>query len=75
MRKKVACALKTLEEKTTAERQVKKLEKEHDKKMMEIFATRKQVDEKSDELLEEIEAKLKLSHTADEIFIIRWHIN
>ena len=43
--------------------------------MMEIFATRKQVDEKSDELLEEIEAKLKLSHTADEIFIIRWHIN
>ena len=72
--KKAARALKTLEEKTTAQRQVKKLEKEHDKKMMEFFETRKQVDEKSDELLEEIEAKLKLSHTADEIFTIRWNL-
>lgn len=66
--------MKALEEKTTAQRQVKKLEKEHDKKMMEFFETRKQVDEKSDELLEEIEAKLKLSHTADEVFTIRWNL-
>lgn len=72
--KKAARALKTLEEKTIAQRQVKKLEKEHDKKMMDFFETRKQVDEKSDELLEEIEAKLKLSHTADEVFTIRWNL-
>ena len=72
--KKAARGMKTLEEKTTAQRQVKKLEKEHDKKIMEFFETRKQVDEKSDELLEEIEARLKLSHTADEVFTIRWNL-
>ena len=72
--KKAARAMKTLEEKTTAQRQVKKLEKEHDKKMMEFFETRKQVDEKSDELLEQIEAKLKLSHTVNEVFAIRWNL-
>ena len=72
--KKAARAMKTLEEKTTAQRQVKKLEKEHDKKMMEFFETRKQVDEKSDELLEEIEEKLKLSHEIEEIFTIRWRL-
>ena len=72
--KKAARAMKTLEEKTTAQRSVKKLEKEHDKKMMEFFETRKQVDEKSDELLEEIEGKLQLSHTAEEIFTIRWNL-
>lgn len=72
--KKTALALKTLEEKMIARRQVKKLEKEHDKKKMAYFETGKQVDKKSDELLEEIEAKLKLSHTADELFTIRWNL-
>ena len=42
--------------------------------MMEFFETRKQVDEKSDELLEEIEEKLRLAHTTDEIFTIRWNL-
>ena len=30
--------------------------------------------EKSNELLEEIETKFKLSHTADEVFTIRWNL-
>ena len=72
--KKKVRALKTLEEKTIAQRQVKKLEKDHDKKMLEYFETRKKVDEKSEELIEAIEAKLKLSHTAHEIFTIRWNL-
>lgn len=72
--KKAARAMKTLEEKTTAQRSVKKLEKEHDKKMMEFFETRKQVDEKSDELLEEIEGKLQLSHSTEVLFTIRWNL-
>jgi len=42
--------------------------------MMDFFETRKQVDEKSDELFDEIEIRLKLSHTANEIFTIPWHL-
>lgn len=72
--KKAARAMKTLEEKANAQRQVKKLEKDRDKKMLEFFETRKQVDEKSDELLEAIEAKLNLSHEVEEIFSIRWKL-
>lgn len=72
--KKATRAMKTLKEKTTAQRSVKKLEKVRDKKMMEFFETRKQVDEKSDELLEEIEGKLQLSYTEEEIFTIRWNL-
>ena len=72
--KKAARAMKTLEEKITARRQIKKLEKEHDQKKMAFFETRKQVDEKSDELLDKIEAKLKLSHTAEEVFTLRWNL-
>ena len=72
--KKTARAMKTLDEKTVAQRHVKKLEKDHDKKMNEYFETRKQVDEKSSELLDAIEAKLALKHTLEEIFILRWHL-
>lgn len=72
--KKKARALKKLEEKTAAQRHVKKLEKEHDKKMMEFFETRKEVDEKTDELLEQVEAKLEIIHKSDEIFSIRWKL-
>jgi superfamily II DNA/RNA helicase len=73
--KKLARSMNTLEEKTQAQRQVKKLEKEHDKKMMEFFETRKNVDEKSDELLEQVEAKLKLTHKSETLFIIYWRLN
>ena len=72
--KKVARTKETLEEKITAQSHTRKLEKEHDKKKMEYFETRKQVGEKSDELLQEIAAKLKLSHTAEEVFTIRWNL-
>ena len=67
-------SMKALEEKMTAQREVKRLEKEYGKKIMEFFKTRKQVNEKSDELLDEIEAKLKLSSTVEEIFTIRWNL-
>jgi len=73
--KKVARAKKTLEEKTVAQRDIKRLEKERDKKQLEFFAMRKQVEAQSDKLLDEVEAKLKLSHESEEIFTIRWHLN
>ena len=72
--KKAARALKTLEEKTTAQRQVKKLEKQRKKTRLSLFEEEDKIEQKSDELLEEIEAKLKLSHTAYEVFTIRWHL-
>ena len=72
--KKVARAKKSLEEKVIAQRHARKLEKEHDAKKMKYFETRKQVDEQSDVLLDEIFAKLELSHKVEEIFTIRWKL-
>ncbi|WP_198003658.1 hypothetical protein, partial [Bartonella queenslandensis] len=51
--KKQARSLKILAEKVTAQRQVKKLEKERDKLTMDYFETRKKVDEKLDEFLDD----------------------
>ena len=72
--KRAALAMKTLEEKITARRQVKKLESQRKKVRFSLFEEEDKIEKKSDELLEEIEAKLKLSHTADEVFAIRWNL-
>ena len=72
--KKTARALRSLVEKIAAQHQVKKLERERDKRQLEFFEMRKQVEKKSDELMDEIEAKLKLLHASEEVFTIRWNL-
>ncbi|HAU0125565.1 TPA: DEAD/DEAH box helicase [Legionella pneumophila] len=72
--KRLARGMDTLEEKTKAQRYIKKLEKARDKRMLEFFETRKKVDEKSDELLEEIEKKMNLTWKTFELFTIRWSL-
>ena len=66
--------LNTLQEQLNAQRHVKQLQKDYDKQQMEFFETRKQVEAQQDRLLEEVEAKLKLSHTRQELLILRWHL-
>ncbi len=72
--KKLARSLSTLDEKTKEQRRIKKMEKDRDDKMLEFFNTRKQVDEKMEELLDTIEAKLNLNPSQEPIFMIRWEL-
>lgn len=72
--KKLARSLATLDEKTKEQRRIKKMEKDRDDKMLEFFNTRKQVDEKMEELLDTIEANLNLNPSQEPIFMIRWEL-
>jgi superfamily II DNA or RNA helicase len=72
--KKLARSLATLDEKTKEQRRIKKMEKDRDDKMLEFFNTRKQVDEKMEELLDTIEAKLQLNPLLTSVFMIRWEL-
>ena len=65
---------KTLLEKTKAQKDIKKLEKKRDGKMLSYFETVKEVEKKSDILLKDTENKLKSNHSIDELFTLYWHL-
>ena len=65
---------KTLLEKTKAQKDIKKLEKKRDEKMLSYFETVKEVEKKSDILLKDTENKLKSNHSIDELFTFYWHL-
>ena len=65
---------KTLLEKTKAQKDIKKLEKKRDGKMLSYFETVKEVEKKSDILLKDTENKLKSNHIIDELFTLYWHL-
>ena len=71
---KIKRQLPTMQEKIDQTRKIKKLEREYEKKKSQYFETRDAVNKKTEELLDEVEEKLALSHTADEVFTIRWNL-
>lgn len=72
--KKIKRQLPTMQEKIDQTRKIKKLEREYEKKKSQYFETRDAVNQTTEDLLDEVEEKLALSHTADEIFTIRWNL-
>jgi predicted nucleic acid-binding Zn-ribbon protein len=63
-----------LEAKVKSQRKIKDLEKKRQEKRRNLFDAQDQVDEKKENLLDEIEARLHQEITETELFTIQWKI-
>ncbi len=70
--KKASRQLATLQEKLTAKREIKQHERKRDRAMASYHEAKKQIEQEEDKLLDDIEAKLKLDSSIEELFTIRW---
>jgi len=66
--------LQTLEEKTKEKRRIKQLESKRDEMMMMLFERRKEVERKQEEMLDDVEAKMKIEQELTPLFTIRWEL-
>ena len=72
--KKALRGLPSLAEKAQAKRSIKVMEAHRDGRMLDFHQIRKQIAEKEDELLDEVERKLALSHHRKRLFTIGWKL-
>ena len=72
--RKVLRGLPSLAEKAQAKRGIKTMEAHRDERMLAFHEARKQIAKKEDELLDEVERKLALSHHRKRLFTIRWKL-
>lgn len=64
----------SLEEKLAGQKQIKALELQRNDKRRSLFDAQDQVDIRREQLIEEIEGKLKQTHSTKELFTFRWKI-
>jgi ERCC4-related helicase len=74
LRKSEARRLMDLEEKVTAQRNIKDLEKRRSEKRMNLYEAQDQVDDRKEALLTSIEMMLRQKIEQKELFTIRWKI-
>ena len=74
LRKAEAGKLFELEQKVTAQRAVKELEKRRNEKRKKLFEAQDEIEVKKDELLNEIEARMEQKLSFEALFTIRWNI-
>lgn len=55
-------------------KEIRKLEKERDNKLMEFYEKKKQIDNTADQLLDKAVESLELTHNIKTIFTIRWEL-
>lgn len=72
--KKSAALMVTLAEKLEAQKQIKDLEVNRSRKRRELFDAQDQIDAKRDEMIKQVEAKLKHRQTLVPVSVIRWHV-
>lgn len=72
--KKALRGLPSLAEKAQAKRSIKTMEARRDERMLDFHQIRKQIAEREDELLDEVERKLALSHHRKRLFTIQWKL-
>ncbi len=70
--KRLLRQLGTLEEKTQAKREIKRLEQQRDDALLDFYARKKQIAEREDEMLNRVEASLKMTHTVEVLFDLDW---
>lgn len=73
-RKTEAKKILNLEEKVTAHRQIKEMEKKRNTMRLNLYQTQDDVDNKKEQLIEEIEARLKQKIETAELFTVRWKV-
>lgn len=74
LRKAEARKISELNAKIDEQRQIKELEKRRNEKRKSLFEAQDQVDVKKDNLLSEIESRLRQTITLDTLFTIKWQI-
>jgi len=73
-RKTEAKKIPNLEEKVSAQRHIKELEKKRNTLRMNLYQAQDDVDVRKEKLIEDIEARLKQKLERNELFMIRWKI-
>ena len=73
-RKTEAKKILNLEEKVTAHRQIKEMEKKRNTMRLNLYQTQDDVDNRKERLIDEIEARLKQKVIKSELFTIRWKL-
>jgi ERCC4-related helicase len=73
-RKTDAKKIPNLEEKVSAQRHIKELEKKRNTLRMNLYQAQDEVDVRKEKLIEDIEARLKQKLERNELFLIRWKI-
>jgi len=73
-RKTEAKKIPNLEEKVSAQRHIKELEKKRNTLRMNLYQAQDEVDVRKDKLIEEIEVRLKQKLDRNELFLIRWKV-
>jgi adenine-specific DNA-methyltransferase len=72
--RKAAVAALTLEEKLAGQKQIKALETERGKRRRALFDAQDQIDQRRDQIIEEIEGKLQQKVSSQQIFSVRWQV-
>jgi superfamily II DNA or RNA helicase len=73
-RKTEAKKIPNLEEKVSAQRHIKELEKKRNTLRMNLYQAQDEVDVRKEKLIEDIEARLKQKLERNELFLIRWKV-
>lgn len=72
--RKAAVAALTLEEKLAGQKQIKALETERGKRRRALFDAQDQIDQRRDQIIEEIEGKLQQKVNSEQLFSVRWQV-
>jgi adenine-specific DNA-methyltransferase len=70
--RRAATVALTLEEKLAGQKQVKALEAQRNLKRRSLFDAQDEVDRQREQLIAQVEGKLKQRHTQSRLFVIRW---
>lgn len=73
-RKTEAKKILRLEEKITAQREIKEMEKKRNRLRQNLYQAQDEVDSKKEDLINEIEARLKQNIETEELFLIKWTV-
>jgi len=74
LRKSEAKKMMNLEQKVKAQRHIKELEKKRSEKRMSLYEAQDLIDQKKEDLLTDIEKRLKQKTVIKELFTIKWEI-
>ena len=74
LRKSEAKKITRLDEKVSAQRAIKELEKKRTEKRQNLYEAQDEIDEKKDMLLDKIEKMLKQKIIKENIFTIKWRV-
>jgi superfamily II DNA/RNA helicase len=73
-RKTEAKKILSLEEKVSAQRDIKEMEKRRNTLRQNLYQAQDEVDARKEKLIDEIEARLKQKIAKDQLFLVRWKI-